>query len=83
NTFKDVNRNHWAAEAIAIVNAHDMMTGTNANHFDPDGFLTRAQAVKVLNRLFERQVTTEKQTPLFTDVPKSHWAFDEIQAAAQ
>ena len=45
--------------------------------------LTRAQAVKVLNRLFERQVLTEVQTPLFTDVLRQHWAFYEIQEAAK
>lgn len=81
--FKDVKANHWAAEAIAVVNAQGIMTGTSAATFNPDGHLTRAQAVKVLNRLFERQVTSTEQTPLFTDVPSNHWAFDEIQAAAQ
>jgi len=59
------------------------MTGVTEDAFNPDGFLTRAQAVKVLNRLFERQVTTEAQTPLFTDVPSKHWAFYEIQEAAK
>ncbi|GLC90167.1 leucine-rich repeat protein [Lysinibacillus piscis] len=83
NAFKDVSKNHWAAEAIAVVSAQGIMTGTSTTTFNPEGYLTRAQAVKVLNRLFERQVTATEQTPLFTDVPSNHWAFDEIQAAAQ
>ncbi|GLC87697.1 S-layer homology domain-containing protein [Lysinibacillus piscis] len=81
--FKDVSNNYWAAEAIAVVSAQGIMTGTSTTTFNPEGYLTRAQAVKVLNRLFERQVTATEQAPLFTDVPSNHWAFDEIQAAAQ
>ncbi|MGE7110540.1 leucine-rich repeat protein [Lysinibacillus sp. NPDC047702] len=81
--FKDVKTNHWAAEAIAVVSAHGIMTGTAKDTFNPDGYLTRAQAVKVLNRLFERSVASTEQTPLFTDVSSNHWAFDEVQAAAQ
>ncbi|WP_107838233.1 leucine-rich repeat protein [Metasolibacillus meyeri] len=81
--FTDVNPTHWAAEAIAKVNALGMMTGTSNTTFNPEGALTRAQAVKVLNQLFEREVQAGTQTPLFIDVTPAYWAFDEIQAAAQ
>nr|WP_237497378.1 S-layer homology domain-containing protein [Lysinibacillus sp. HST-98] len=81
--FKDVSVHHWAVKAIDTVNAAEIMTGITADTFNPDGFLTRAQAVKVLNRLFERQVFSEDQIPLFKDVPKHHWAFYEIQEAAK
>ncbi|WP_082389452.1 InlB B-repeat-containing protein [Lysinibacillus sp. ZYM-1] len=81
--FKDVSNNHWAVQAINTVNGLGIMTGITADTFNPDGYLTRAQAVKVLNRLFERQVTTEHQNPIFKDVPRKHWAFYEIQEAAK
>ncbi|MCT6925108.1 S-layer homology domain-containing protein [Metasolibacillus sp.] len=81
--FTDVNLNHWAAQAIAKVNALGIMTGINATTFNPEGSLTRAQAVKVLNQLFEYQLQADAQTPLFKDVTPAHWAFDNIQAAAQ
>ena len=81
--FKDVSVHHWARQAIDTVNAAEIMTGITADTFNPDGLLTRAQAVKVLNRLFERQVLIEDQTRLFKDVPKHHWAFYEIQEAAK
>ncbi|MEY2365698.1 InlB B-repeat-containing protein [Lysinibacillus capsici] len=81
--FKDVSVHHWARQAIDTVNAAEIMTGITADTFNPDGLLTRAQAVKVLNRLFERQILIEDQTPLFKDVPKHHWAFYEIQEAAK
>ncbi len=81
--FKDVTVHHWAGKAIDTVNASEIMTGITADTFNPDGLLTRAQAVKVLNRLFERQVLIEDETPLFKDVPKHHWAFYEIQEASK
>ncbi|QSB11892.1 InlB B-repeat-containing protein [Lysinibacillus fusiformis] len=81
--FKDMSDNHWAVKAIDTVNTAGIMTGVTADTFNPDGYLTRAQAVKVLNRLFERQVLVENQPPLFTDVPRQHWAFYEIQEAAK
>ncbi len=81
--FKDVRDSHWAREAINTVNALDIMTGVTADIFNPEGYLTRAQAVKVLNRLFERQVSTETDSPIFNDVPSNHWAFYEIQEAAK
>ncbi|KYG91340.1 hypothetical protein A0U40_15395 [[Bacillus] sp. KCTC 13219] len=82
-SFTDVKANHWATEQIAKVNALGIMTGTSDTTFNPEGALTRAQAVKVLNQLFEREVQTSTQSPLFIDVTPVHWAFDDIQAAAQ
>ncbi|WP_249650963.1 S-layer homology domain-containing protein, partial [Lysinibacillus sp. D4A3_S15] len=59
NVFKDVSNNFWAVQAIHTVNARGIMAGTTTGTFDPEGYLTRAQAVNILNHLFERQVTTE------------------------
>ncbi|WP_409367586.1 cadherin domain-containing protein [Lysinibacillus sp. 38-6] len=83
NMFKDVSAHHWAIKEISAVNALGIMTGVSDDTFNPEGYLTRAQAVKVLNRLFERQVTTEHQEPIFNDVSSKHWAFYEIQEAAK
>lgn len=83
NVFKDVSAHHWAIKEISAVNALGIMTGVSDDTFNPEGYLTRAQAVKVLNRLFERQVTTEHQEPIFNDVSSKHWAFYEIQEAAK
>lgn len=81
-TFNDVNSQHWAATYIEEISALGIMTGIYASTFNPEGTLTRAEAVKVLNRLFERELVTN-EVPLFSDVPSNHWAFDEIQAAAK
>ena len=80
--FTDVNPNHWAASAIEKVSALGIMTGNSTTTFDPNGSLTRAQAVKVLNQLFERKAMTGIVKSKFSDVPRTHWAIGEIEAAA-
>ena len=81
-TFTDVQNNHWAAQAIEKVSALGIMTGNSATTFNPSGSLTRAQAVKVLNQLFERPALENTIESIFRDVPASHWAIGEIEAAA-
>jgi len=50
---------------------------------EPDALpFIRAQAVKVLNQLFERPALEDITTSTFNDVPSPHWAFGEIEAAA-
>ncbi|WP_281217292.1 S-layer homology domain-containing protein [Lysinibacillus capsici] len=80
--FTDVSLNHWAFSAIEKVNAIGIMGGTSATTFNPNDTLTRAQAVKVLNQLFERPALNRITTSSFKDVPSTHWAIREIEAAA-
>jgi hypothetical protein len=49
--------------------------------FNADAGLTRAQAACVFYRLLENQNTTGSSN--FKDVPKSHWAYKEINALSQ
>ena len=81
-TFTDMPANHWAAQSIEKVSALGIMSGNSATTFNPNGALTRAQAVKVLNQIFERKALDHVTTSSFHDVPASHWAFGEIEAAA-
>ncbi|WP_431030322.1 leucine-rich repeat protein [Lysinibacillus sp. LZ02] len=81
-TFTDVHSTHWAAQAIDKISALGIMSGNSATTFNPNGALTRAQAVKVLNQLFERPALEDIATPTFSDVPSTHWAIEEIEAAA-
>ncbi|MCK6269474.1 S-layer homology domain-containing protein [Paenibacillus silvae] len=82
-SFTDVPADLWAAEAIAYVQSAGLMTGYQDGSFKPDGKLTRAEAVKVLNVLFKRTPLTGAATPSFSDVPATHWAYADIEAAAQ
>ena len=80
--FSDVAASHWAASSIERVSALGIMTGNSATTFNPNGALTRAQAVKVLNQLFERPAVENITESTFRDVPASHWAIGDIEAAA-
>lgn len=82
-SFTDVNDKHplytairWAA-SNGIVNGYDNGDGTYS--FKPDGLITRAEAVTVINRIIGRStVTAEKYS--FTDVA-DHWAAAQIEAS--
>lgn len=81
--FTDVSTDLWASDAIAYVQLAGLMTGYSDGTFKPNSKLTRAEAVKVLNVLFKRTPATGVTTPTFTDVPAAHWAYADIEAAAQ
>ncbi|MCP1187396.1 S-layer homology domain-containing protein [Paenibacillus sp. 1781tsa1] len=82
-SFTDVSADLWAAEAIAYVQSAGLMVGYNDGTFKPESKLTRAEAVKVLNVMFNRTPLTGAVTPTFSDVPATHWAYADIEAAAQ
>lgn len=81
--YNDVGASHWAADAIAYMKSANIMVGYESNAFRPEEKLTRAEAVKVLNRLFNRTPLTGVETATFTDVPTTHWAYAEIESAAR
>ncbi|WP_336782519.1 DUF4073 domain-containing protein [Paenibacillus illinoisensis] len=83
SSFTDVSTDSWAAEAIAYVQSAGLMTGYTDGTFRPDSQLTRAEAVKVLNVLFKRTPAVGTGSQSFSDVPASHWAYADIEAAAQ
>lgn len=50
----------------------------------PDGYLTRAEAVTVMNRLLSREYRTEEIINNdFSDLTRGHWAYREILNASQ
>jgi hypothetical protein len=81
-SFKDISDKHWANEAVAVMASTGIMEGYEDNTFHPNEKLTRAQAVKVLNRLFKREPLNGATTQTFKDVPVTHWAYKEIEEAA-
>ncbi|MFJ7696755.1 S-layer homology domain-containing protein [Lysinibacillus fusiformis] len=80
-TYTDVVSSHWAKNEIERITAMGIMVGLGNGQFRPEEKLTRAQAVKVLNRMFNRSIPTEVSEQIFKDIPREHWAFFEIQAA--
>ncbi|MFJ7733511.1 S-layer homology domain-containing protein [Lysinibacillus sp. NPDC097231] len=81
-TFKDT-KGHWAQWIIEANRAAGIINGLQDGSFGPNAYLTRAQAVVMMNRMFERGPLNGVATPSFTDVKATHWAFKEIEEAAK
>ncbi|MFE3575612.1 S-layer homology domain-containing protein [Lysinibacillus sp. NPDC059133] len=81
-TFKDT-KGHWAQWIIEANRNASIINGRADSSFAPDEHLTRAQAVVMMNRMFERGSLQGVTTPSFPDVKASHWAFNEIEEAAK
>lgn len=84
--FTDI-RGHEFEEAILRAAANGIVKGYPDKTFRPDGKVTRAEAVAMLNRLYKKTLTAyeiEKnmsKLKTFEDVKISHWAYKEILSA--
>ncbi|OKL35502.1 S-layer homology domain-containing protein, partial [Domibacillus mangrovi] len=80
--FTDIKAEHWASDAIAHVSSIGIITGFGNGSFKPEQPITRAQAVVMLNRLFERGPLNGVAKSTFRDISADHWAFRDIEEAA-
>ncbi|WP_161601484.1 S-layer homology domain-containing protein [Paenibacillus luteus] len=76
-------KGHWAEQTIARVMKAGAMTGYPEGSFKPEQPLTRAEAVTILNRLLKRGPLYGLTVPSWPDVPKKHWAFEDIEEASK
>lgn len=74
---------HWAAKEIEAARAAGILNGYTDGTYRPNGRLTRSEAVKIVNRLFDRGPLYGTSKPSWPDVPSSHWAYEEIEEASQ
>lgn len=81
--FTDVSTGYWGLAAIEAVRVVGIVDGYQDGTFKPNGNLTRAEAVKIVNRLFERGPLYGMVAPSWPDVPTTHWAYDEIEEASR
>lgn len=81
--FEDVPQTHWAAGYIQAAADAGMISGYLDGTFRPDQYITRAEAVTVLNRVSGRtECTVVNYDLIFSDVPANHWAYQEIMLAS-
>ncbi|RXJ02192.1 hypothetical protein DS745_07295 [Anaerobacillus alkaliphilus] len=80
--FPDI-KGHWAVKEIAANKQAGIIHGYQDGTFRPNGSLSRAEAVKVLNRMFDRNPLADVDKPTFIDVPRTHWAYGDIEAAVE
>ncbi len=77
-------KGHWAEAAINQAYANGRINGYPDGTFRPNNHITRAEAVKVLNKLYDRSVNLTGLRDVltnivpFNDVNASHWAYYEI-----
>lgn len=79
-SFTDTN-GHWAQNQIAACFAAGYIKGYADNTFMPDNYITRAEAVAIINRVLGRDDIKDFENP-FSDVTDSHWAYADIMEAA-
>lgn len=68
--YSDVSSNHWAYESISTMKDLNIMTENSNGKFNPNGLVTRADAVQFIFNALKLDNTTETQF-LFKDIPEN------------
>lgn len=78
NPYSDIrnNSNHYREDVLRVTSA-GLMSGYGNGIFGPEDTLTRAQVTVVINKLIGMENKTWAMTR-FTDVPSTHWAYQDI-----
>lgn len=79
--FNDTS-GHWAHDIIEVNLTAGVMEGYPDGSFRPKKQLTRAEAVKIINHIFDRGPLFGVHISMFPDVSADHWAYEHIQEAA-
>ncbi|MDR2360135.1 MAG: S-layer homology domain-containing protein, partial [Oscillospiraceae bacterium] len=80
NAFPDVSADHWAHGYIVSALAKGLINGYPDGTFRPDGAITRAEAVTLINAYIERG-GIDAESP-FSDLTASHWALRDVLSAS-
>ena len=78
NDFSDVSDSQWHNKAISTMAKLGVVKGRNAEAFDPDAPITRAEFATICARFDKTQISTSSN---FTDI-SGHWAEKYIERAA-
>ncbi len=78
--FSDV-KNDWTFEPIKQLATNEMINGYGNDLFKPNENITRAEAVKIINKAFGRNESWIGSIS-FNDVSENHWAYEFIMNAA-
>ena len=77
--FTDLAANAWYTDAVAYVYRHDIMEGMSATTFQPNGTLTRAQAVQIFYNLEgQPDLSGENLGYPYEDVNAQAWYGDAV-----
>jgi hypothetical protein len=77
--FSDINAGHWAYDAIMELTALGILSGFGDNTFRPNADVSRVEFASMFVKALDLKNTGSTQT--FSDVPKTNWAYDIVEAA--
>jgi hypothetical protein len=80
--FTDIE-GHWAENEIHALSNSGIAAGYDGGLFRPNAGVTRAEIVKMINRLLNRGPLTGIDQSSWKDVSVSHWAFGDIEEASR
>ncbi|NLY09294.1 MAG: S-layer homology domain-containing protein [Tissierellia bacterium] len=79
--FNDLPKEHWAYKEIAVATKSGWIKGYSDGSFKPDNPTTRAEAISIINRAFNRGISENSKLPgikEFVDNVKGQWYYYEI-----
>lgn len=79
-SFSDA-KGHWGESDISLAAQEGLLLGYPDGTFRPDGTLTRAECVVVINRMIGKEDTPDRES-YFSDLKQEHWAYGAVMAAA-
>lgn len=82
--FKDVDS--WSTQGQAILKMYDKgyLAGYEDGTFRPDGYVTRAELVRIINQVFDFKLNDKLATTDFSDnANNSAWYYNDVRIAQQ
>ncbi|MBB6672965.1 cadherin-like beta sandwich domain-containing protein [Cohnella nanjingensis] len=81
SSFTDIGK-HWARAAIVAVESLGYVSGYSDDTFRPNQAVTRAEAVKILNRALGRSANNQEVDSPWKDISTDFWAYKDILEAS-
>ena len=82
-TFADVDETHWAYGPIKSAYNDGWIYGYPDNTFSPESFITRAEAVAIINRMLGwDEGAPSKPGKAFPDLDEGEWYYNGVMQAA-
>jgi len=77
--FSDLDETYWAYKGIEKLVEAGFIVGYPDGSFQPNGNITRAELIKIVNKVFS--YSQKQESTKFTDVKSDDWFFDNILIA--
>lgn len=86
-TFSDVQKGYWAYGYISAAVDAGWVVGYGDGTFRPDEYITRAEVVTLVNKMFDRQMTAESLRELgvscpYNDLADTYWGYGNLMEAS-